>query len=125
MGSTENTSIAPPPVSLMLEKSRRLLRIETVEARTGLKAGAIYQEVNAGRFPPPRQLSPLGKATAWDERDLDAWIDSRPVAEGFLPWTPLNAKPPAASPTPAEKPRVRSRNGKLIGRPRRADRATA
>ena len=102
-----------------IHQPRRLLRIETVLARTGLKTTALYGEITAGRFPPPRRLTPTGRAVGWDEREVDEWIDSRPLAEGNKPWTRPNAQLPPAP--PSEKPRTLSKNGKVIGRPRRTD----
>lgn len=56
----------------------RLLRIEEVEHRTGLKTSTLYQYMLDGKFPRP---VPLGnKSRGWIEAEVDAWIGMR-IAE--------------------------------------------
>jgi len=57
---------------------RALLRLQHVQARTGLARSTIYKLVAEKKFPPPFQLS--GRAVAWDSRAVDAWIDARIAA---------------------------------------------
>jgi len=50
----------------------RLLRLPEVEARTGLKKSAIYLRMRDGSFPACRSLG--GRAVAWPESQIDAWV---------------------------------------------------
>ena len=59
-------------------KARRMLRLPAVESKTGLKRSRIYQLEKIGDFPPRRKLSE--RAVAWDENEIDDWIESRPLA---------------------------------------------
>lgn len=52
-----------------------LLRLPTVEARTGLKRSAIYAGMKAGTFPHCLKLGP--RAAAWSSSSIDAWIAER------------------------------------------------
>lgn len=53
----------------------RYLRRTNVEDRTGLKRSTIYSLMKKGKFPRPVKLT--GKAVAWRESDIKAWMDSR------------------------------------------------
>ena len=99
-------------------RPRRILKLQVVEARTGLKGSAIYGLIPHGEFPAPKQLTPSGRAVGWDEQDIDAWIASRPVAtpSSVIPWRPPQALGITAPPT-VGKPKTLSKNGKRIGRP--------
>lgn len=54
-------------------------RRPAVEAFTGLSRSSIYALMAQGEFPLPVRLT--GKAVAWPESALKAWLASRPVAE--------------------------------------------
>lgn len=56
--------------------SNRLLRLPEVRARTGLSRSSVYRLAARGQFPGGVKLTP--HSTAWPERDVDAWIASRP-----------------------------------------------
>ena len=58
----------------------RMLRREEVQERTGLSRSAIYRMMREGDFPLPRRLGQ--RAVRWRERDLEAWLASRPLARG-------------------------------------------
>lgn len=61
-------STAPPPECL--------LRMKTVEERTGLSRWTINRLRREKRFPEP--IHPLGdKLTAWPSSVIDAWIEAR------------------------------------------------
>jgi len=64
---------APPSAVL-------LLRLEAVEARTGLKKSAIYAGMKAGTFPQCIKLGP--RASAWSSSSIDEWIAGRIRAAG-------------------------------------------
>jgi len=53
----------------------RLLRRKTVEARTGLARSTLYQMMQTGLFPKPVRIG--GRAVAWPETEVDAWIEAR------------------------------------------------
>lgn len=64
----------------MARKERRmtrLLRRKAVEARTGLARSTLYQMMQAGQFPKPVRIG--GRAVAWLETEIDAWIKARLV----------------------------------------------
>lgn len=56
----------------------RMLRIPDVITATGLSRTRIYELERMGKFPERRKLSE--RATAWRSDDIDAWIESRPIA---------------------------------------------
>ena len=53
----------------------RFLRRRSVEDRTGLSRSTIYLQVQCGTFPRPVRIG--GRAVAWLESDIDAWIEAR------------------------------------------------
>ena len=55
----------------------RIERLPAVLARVGLSRSYVYAAVARGDFPQPLKI---GRATGWDSRAIDAWIDSRPAA---------------------------------------------
>ncbi|MBL8488421.1 MAG: AlpA family phage regulatory protein [Rhodocyclaceae bacterium] len=68
-------------MSGLLEK---LLRIAEVEAATGLDRSTIYRQIGNG-FPEPIQLSPGGRAVAWKQSEVSAWIEER-ATKGREAW---------------------------------------
>lgn len=52
-----------------------LERLPVVLHRTGLSSSEIYRRIAAGTFPRPLKLGP--RASAWDCREVDAWIEAR------------------------------------------------
>jgi len=64
---------------MQTESPRKLLRLPAVLARCGYRRSRLYSLVKEGLFPKPKLL-PGGRAVAWLESDVDAWIDS--VANG-------------------------------------------
>lgn len=59
------------------EQALRLLRLREVMAKTGLSRSAIYAAVKAGRFPAPLAIMPGGRASAWVESEVDAFLRER------------------------------------------------
>jgi prophage regulatory protein len=53
----------------------RLLRLPEVRDRTGLCRTHIYSMSKAGKFPP--QITLGGRAKAWAESEVNAWIEER------------------------------------------------
>ncbi len=66
-----------------------ILRLPTVQARTGLSRSTIYLRISEGGFPKPVSLG--GRAVGWVEAEINAWLNrqiehSRQAAsEGGLP----------------------------------------
>ena len=58
--------------------AKRIIRLPIVEERTGLSRSSIYSGIAAGTFPAQIPLGP--RAVAWDEAEVDAWIEAR-IAE--------------------------------------------
>jgi prophage regulatory protein len=52
----------------------RLLRFPAVAEMVGLKTTAIYGAVRRGEFPRPVKF---GRASAWPESEVLAWIEAR------------------------------------------------
>ena len=59
---------------------QKLLRLPAVEAATGYKRSTIYHLIQKGEFPSPISLSDTGRASAWIEDEVNAWIEARVVA---------------------------------------------
>ena len=53
----------------------RLIRLKEVMHCSGLARSTIYKYVAAGIFPKPVPLG--GRAVAWVQAEVDAWIDSK------------------------------------------------
>ena len=54
---------------------QNLLRLPKVEAATGYKRSTIYRLIQEGKFPAPISLG--GRASAWIEEEVGAWIQER------------------------------------------------
>ncbi|MBO6717894.1 MAG: AlpA family phage regulatory protein [Rhizobiaceae bacterium] len=55
--------------------SKKILRLVPVLERTGLSRRTLYQEMSAGRFPRPVQLT--ARSVGWPEDDVEKWILER------------------------------------------------
>jgi prophage regulatory protein len=60
----------------------RIIRLNTVLARTGLSRSTIYRKIAEGTFPPQIKISVNG--AGWKESDINRWV-SNPVG-----WCPRN-----------------------------------
>lgn len=56
----------------------RHLRRTAVEEITGLKRSTLYRLMAEGQFPRPVRIA--GRAVAWPESQITAWLQSRPIA---------------------------------------------
>jgi prophage regulatory protein len=56
---------------------RRILRLWQVLERTGLSKTTIYRAIEAGQFPRSVPILHGGKASGWDEAEVDAFLDGR------------------------------------------------
>jgi len=54
---------------------KRMLRRKTVEDKTGFSRTTIYRLMNQGLFPKCIRIGI--RAVAWDEQEIDAWIEER------------------------------------------------
>ncbi len=68
-----------------------LLKLEQVEAQTGMKKSYIYREMEKVTFPPRHKV---GGGTRWYQSDVQRWIHARRRAPM---WTPENAVQVAAN----------------------------
>ncbi len=61
-----------------LQPIGRVLRLRDLIKKVGLQKTKIYSMIAAGTFPRPIQLGL--NSVGWKERDIDAWIAARPIA---------------------------------------------
>lgn len=54
---------------------KRFIRLAKVMDKTGLSRSTIYARIAVGEFPKPVSLG--GRAVAWVEQEIDAWIMAR------------------------------------------------
>ncbi len=64
----------------MLTDRDVLLTRREVERRTGLSRSTLYRKMREGTFPVPLKVSE--RAVRWRERDIRAYVDSRPRSYG-------------------------------------------
>lgn len=57
----------------------QLLRLPAVLQMTGLGRDSVYRLAREGLFPRPRKITE--RSSAWRADEVQAWIDSRPVAQ--------------------------------------------
>lgn len=60
-----------------ISPTKRLLKRPEVREKTSLSDSELYRQIAAGSFPRPIRLTPNGRAVAWLESEVDAWIESR------------------------------------------------
>ena len=60
----------------------RMLRVDDVQAMTGLSRSGIYALMRDSDFPEPLRLA--RKAVRWRESEVSAWLDARPRATGTV-----------------------------------------
>jgi prophage regulatory protein len=56
---------------------RRALRLPGVIAKTGVCRSDVYDGMKNGWFPKNFKLVPDGKAVAWDEAEIEEFLDKR------------------------------------------------
>ncbi len=59
----------------------RMLRRPDVERMVGLSRSAIYAAMDRNDFPRPVQIG--RRAVAWKLKDIEAWLESRPLSFGW------------------------------------------
>ena len=57
----------------------QLLRLPSVENKTGLSKSEIYRRIKAGTFPVPIKLG--ARAVAWPAAHIEAWVNDL-IAKG-------------------------------------------
>ena len=62
--------------------SRRVLRMKDLPSKVGFQPSTLYELIAAGKFPAPFKLVRGGRASAWLESTIDAWIQERAADKG-------------------------------------------
>jgi len=62
----------------------RLIRLDEVEQRTGLKKSTIYARMRLQPAQFPRCVAIGGRAVAWRESDIDTWVAERVATGGAV-----------------------------------------
>ena len=57
-----------------------LIGRQEVERMVGLSRSTIYDAMRRGDFPLPLKVGP--KAVRWRSSEIEAWVESRPLATG-------------------------------------------
>ncbi len=57
-----------------------LIGRQEVERMVGLSRSTIYDAMRRGEFPLPLKVGP--KAVRWRSSEIEAWVESRPLATG-------------------------------------------
>ena len=60
---------------LVLQNTNSLLKLSTVEFRTGLSRSTIYRKITEGTF--PKQVLIGNKSVAWPSCEIDALVQAR------------------------------------------------
>ena len=60
-----------------LPSNKTLLRRPVVLQRTGLRSTALDDAIGRGEFPSPIAITDSGRAVAWLEGEVDAWLAAR------------------------------------------------
>ena len=55
----------------------KLIRLPETLEKTGLSRTRLYVAISKGEFPQPVKLRPTGRAIAFPESEVDAWIAER------------------------------------------------
>jgi len=59
------------------------IELSMVASETSLSEATIQKLVREGKFPKPRALS--GRRVAWLVREVEEWLESRPVSDMLTP----------------------------------------
>ena len=68
----------PEKIANFQAEKPNLLNRQKVQSKTTLSRSSIYELIARGEFPKPVKIS--GRRVAWLESSVDAWIESRTVA---------------------------------------------
>ena len=61
---------------ILMEQSKRILRLPEVLKMTGLSRTSIWRQIDAGTFPKSVKLGP--RAVGWRASDIEEWLRNRP-----------------------------------------------
>ena len=64
-------------------ETRRLIRVPEVLALIGVSRSTLYAMVAEGQFPRPVKIG--HRSVGWPARDVQSWLDNRPVAKAPTP----------------------------------------
>ena len=53
----------------------KILRVKEVSSLTGLSPSSIYKQICHDHF--PKSIKLTARATGWDSREVDKWIESK------------------------------------------------
>ena len=53
----------------------KILRVKEVSSLTGLSPSSIYKQIRHDHF--PKSIKLTARATGWDSREVDKWIESK------------------------------------------------
>ncbi|MDF1817653.1 MAG: AlpA family phage regulatory protein [Immundisolibacteraceae bacterium] len=65
---------------MTIRENNRLLRWPNVQPLVGICRSHAHQLIAQGRFPSPVKIVEGGRASAWVESEIIAWVDQR-IAE--------------------------------------------
>ena len=65
------------------QSANSVLRLNEVQARTGLSRTTIYRKMREGSFPEPLKIG--ARAVGWPESEIEVWLAARPRATGDTP----------------------------------------
>jgi hypothetical protein len=84
---TTATPIGSPPCIYRMRDLATVTKDGVVLVRgiIGQSRAWIYQEIRAGRFPPPRRLGP--RSSGWISTSIHEWMVTRGVGVGSAPVT--------------------------------------
>ena len=57
--------------------SLRALRLPQVTDKTGISRSQVFKMIKAGDFPQSYRLSDSGCIVAWNETEIDAWLEAK------------------------------------------------
>ena len=55
----------------------RVIRMDGLPDKVGLRPSTIYELIAKGKFPASFKLVPGGRASGWLEGAIDAWLEER------------------------------------------------
>ncbi len=58
-----------------MEEQTKLIRLNEVIGRCGLKKSSIYKMIKEEKFPKPVKIGP--RASAWNNMEITTWINTR------------------------------------------------
>jgi len=72
------------PAHERVTRPDRILRIEAVLERTGLRRSTMYRKISEGSF--PRQIALSARCSGWRESAIEAWLRDPARYRASDPW---------------------------------------